>query len=198
MQKDIFTPALPFLSCVTLALDAPLLTSPHLTGQRGDSRCKLHRAECLTWGRHTARTSLPHCTQPRLSQRLSPSPRVLLAVQVPLMSDSLWPHELQHARLPCLSPSPEVFPSSCSLHRWCHPTMPSSDALVSFCPPSFLASGTFPMSHLRASDDQNIGASALASVFPVNIQGWSPLRLIDFLAVQGTSRSLFQHHSPKA
>ena len=65
-----------------------------------------------------------------------------------VVSDSLWPHELQHARPPCPSPSPGVCPSSCSLHLWCHPAMSSSDALVSFCPWSFPASRTFPMSRV--------------------------------------------------
>ena len=91
--------------------------------------------------------------------------------------DSSWTHGLQHTRPPCPSLSPRVCPSSCSVHQWCCLTISSSNALFSFCPQSFPASGTFPMSHLFASDDQNSGASALASVLPVNIQGWSPLRL---------------------
>ena len=95
----------------------------------------------------------------------------------PVVSGSLRPHGLQHARPPCPSPSPGVCPSSCSLHRWCCPDISFSDALFSFCPQFSPASGTFPMSHLLASDDQNTGASALAPVLPVNIQGWSPLRL---------------------
>jgi len=74
-------------------------------------------------------------------------------------------------------------PSSCSLDRWCHPAVSSSDALFSFCPQSFPASGTFPMSHLFTSDDHNTGASALASVLPVNIQGCSPLRLTGLLSL---------------
>ena len=86
-----------------------------------------------------------------------------------VMSNSLWPHGLQLIRPPCPSPSPRVFPSSCSLHWWCHPAISCSDTLFSFCPQSFPASGTFPMSSLFASDDQNTGASALASVFSVNI-----------------------------
>ena len=79
-------------------------------------------------------------------------------------------NSLQHARLPCPSPSPEVCPSSCPLHQWCHPAISSSAALFSFYPNSFLASGTFPMSQLFASDDQNTGASALASVLPTIFQ----------------------------
>ena len=70
-----------------------------------------------------------------------------------------------------------VCPSSCSLHQWCRPTNSSSVTLFSFCPQSFPASGTFPLSQLFASDDQNTGASASASVFPVNIHSRSPLRL---------------------
>ena len=75
----------------------------------------------------------------------------------------------------CPSISPKVCPSSYSLHQWCHPAISSSDALFSFCSQSF--PGTFPMNHLFASDEQNTGASASASVLLVNIQGWSPLRL---------------------
>ena len=74
---------------------------------------------------------------------------------------------------PCPSPSPRVCPSSCSLHWWCCPGISSSNAVFSFCPQSFPASGTFPMSCVLTADDQNTGASA--SVFPVNIQDWFPL-----------------------
>ena len=96
---------------------------------------------------------------------------------VPQLSDSFRPHGLQHSRPPRPSPSPGVCPSSCSLHRWYHPAISSSDTLFPFCLQSILASGTFPMSRLFASNDQNTGASASASGFPVNIQGWFPLRL---------------------
>ena len=89
---------------------------------------------------------------------------LLLLFSRPVMSDSLWPHGLQHARPPCLSPSPRFCPSLCSLHWWCHPAISSSNALFSFCVQSFPTSGTFPMSPLFASDDQNTGASASASV----------------------------------
>ena len=74
----------------------------------------------------------------------------------------------------CPSPSPDVCPSSCPLHWWCHLAISSSDALCFFCPQSFPASGTFPMSQLFASGDQNTGASA--SVLPMSIQGWFLLR----------------------
>ena len=93
------------------------------------------------------------------------------------MSDSLRPHRLQPTRPLCPSPSSEVCPSSCPLHQWCHPPVSSSDALFSFCPQSFAASGTLVMSQLFPSDEQNNGVSASASIFPMSIQGWFPLRL---------------------
>ena len=105
-----------------------------------------------------------------------PKPVLLLLFSHPVVADPLQPHRLQQARPPYPSPSPRVCKSSCSLHQWCHPAISSSDDLVSFCPWSFPALGTFPVSHLFTSDDQNTGASASASVLPVNIQGWSPLR----------------------
>ena len=100
----------------------------------------------------------------------------------PVVSNSLWPHGLQQARPPCPSPPPGVCQSSCSLHQWCHPAISSSNILL-FCPQSFPAAGTFPMSHLFTSDDQNTGASASASVLPVNIQGWFPLRLTGLISL---------------
>ena len=90
-------------------------------------------------------------------------------------------HGLQHTRPPGPSLSPRVCPSSCSLHWWCCPALSSSDALFSFCPQSFPESGTFPMSRLFISDDQNTGASA--SVLRVNIQSWFPLRLTGLISL---------------
>ena len=87
-----------------------------------------------------------------------------------VVSDPLRPHGLQHARLPCPSLSPRACSNSCSLSRWCHPTISSSVTLFSSCLQSFLASGSFPMSWLFASGGQSIGASASASVLPMNIQ----------------------------
>ena len=117
------------------------------------------------------------------------------------MSNSLWPHELQHGRFPHPSPSPKVYPSSCPLHGWCHPIISSSDALFSFCPQSFPALGTFPMSQLFVSDDQNIGVSASVSVLPTSkYSGLISLKIdcFDVFVVQQTLRSLLQHHSSKA
>ena len=114
------------------------------------------------------------------------------------MSDSLRPHELQHARPPCPSPTPGVHPNPCPLSRWCHPTISSSVVPFSSCLQSFPASGSFQMSHLFTSGGQSIGVSASTSVLPVNTQDWS-LRMnwLDLLAVQGTLESLLQHHSSK-
>ena len=90
------------------------------------------------------------------------------------MSDSLWPHRLQHARLPCSSLSLRVCPSLCPLSQWCYPAISSSAAPFSFCLQSFPTSGSFPMSWLFTSGGQSIGTSASASVLPMNSQGWLP------------------------
>ena len=116
-----------------------------------------------------------------------------------VMLNSLQPHGLQHARPPCLSPPLEVCPSSCQLYQWCYLAISSSDSLVS-CPQSFPEAGTFPMSWLFVSDDQNTGASASASVLPTKYSGLISLKInwFDLVAVQGTFRSLLQHHSLRA
>ena len=105
---------------------------------------------------------------------------MLLFLSHPVMSDSLQPHGLKHARPPCPLLSLEVCLSSYPLRWWCHPVISSSDAFFSFCPQSFPASWNFPMSQLFASGDQNTGISASASVLPMSIQGWFPLRLTAF------------------
>ena len=116
------------------------------------------------------------------------------------MSNSLQSHGMQHTRLPCLSPTPGVYSNSCPLSQWCHPTISSSVIPFSSCFHSFAASGSFQMSQLVASGGQSIGTSAPASVLPMNIQDWLPLGWTDWLgllAVQGTLKSLLQHHSSK-
>ena len=90
-----------------------------------------------------------------------------------VMSDSWRPHELQHARPPCPSPTPGVHPNPCPSSRWCHPTISSSVVPFSSCPQSFPESGSFPMSQLFAWGGQSIGVSASSSVFPMNTQDWS-------------------------
>ena len=84
---------------------------------------------------------------------------------------------------PWPSKSPRVCPISCSLHQWCHPAISSSDALFSFCPQYFPASGTLPMSQMFTSDDQNTEVSASASVLPMNIQDWFPLGLTGLISL---------------
>ena len=115
------------------------------------------------------------------------------------MSDSLWPHELQHARPPCPSPTPRVHPNPYASSQWCHPTILSSIIPFSSCPQSFPASGSFQMSQLFASGGRSIWVSASTSVLPMNTHDWSlGWTGWDLLAVQGTLKSLLQHHSSKA
>ena len=102
-----------------------------------------------------------------------------------------------HTTLPCPLLSPGVCSDLCPLSQWCHPTVLSSVTDFSWLQ-YFPALGSFPMSWLFALGDQNIGASASASVLPVDIQGWFPLGFCFGLAVQGALESLLQHHSPKA
>ena len=89
-----------------------------------------------------------------------------------VVSNSLRPHGLQHARLPCPSPTPRVYSNSCPLCQWCHPIISSSVVPFSSCLQSFPASGSFPMSQFFTSGGQSIGVSASTSVLPVNIQDW--------------------------
>ena len=99
------------------------------------------------------------------------------------VAQSLRPHEPQHARPPCPSPTPGVHPNPCPLSRWCHPTIWSSVVPFSF-PQSFPASGSFPMSQLFASGGQSIGVSALTSVLPMNTQDWVPLGWTGWISLQ--------------
>ena len=106
-----------------------------------------------------------------------------------VMSDSLRPHESQHARPPCQSPTPGVYLNSCPSRRWCHPAISSSVVPFSSCPQSLPASGSFPMSQLFAWGGQNIGVSASASVLPMNTQDWSPLGWIVWISLQAKGLS---------
>ena len=117
-----------------------------------------------------------------------------------VMSDSLWSHEPQHARPPCPSPTHRADPNPCPLSRWYHPTISSSVFLLSSCPQSLPASGSFQMSQLFASGGQRIGVSASTSFLPVQHPGLISFRMdwLDLLAVQGTFKSLLQQHSSKA
>ena len=106
-----------------------------------------------------------------------------------VVSDSLRPHELQHARPPCPSPTPGVHPNSCASSRWCHPAISSSVVPFSSCPQSLPASGSFPRSQLFTSGGQSIGVSASAPVLPMNTQDWSPLGWTGWISLQSKGLS---------
>ena len=101
-----------------------------------------------------------------------------------VVSDSLWPHELQYARPPCPSPTPGVHPNPCPLSQWWHPTISSSVVPFSSYPQSFPESGSFSMSQLFTLGGQSIGISASTSVLPMNTQDWSPLGWTGWISLQ--------------
>ena len=119
-----------------------------------------------------------------------------------VVSDSLPPPELQHARPPCPSPTPGVHPNPCPSSWWCHPAISSSAVHFSSCPQPLSASGSFPMSQLFTWGGHSTGVSASASFLPKKFQDWSLISFrmdwLHLLAVQGTPKSLLQHHSSKA
>ena len=114
------------------------------------------------WAKREASTELPQWYSVQFSRSV--------------MSSSLRPHESQHTRPPSPSPTPGVYPNSCPLSQWCHPTISSSVVIFSSCLQSFPVSESFQMSQFFALGSQRIGVSASASVLPMNIQGWFPLR----------------------
>ena len=122
---------------------------------------------------------------PSFSERvlLEISKSSLLLFSHSVMSISLQPHDvLEHTRLPCPSLSPGVCSNSCTLSQWCHLTISSSVAPFSSCLQSFPASASFPRSWLFEAGNQSIGASASASVLPMNVQGWFPLGLTGLIS----------------
>ena len=116
-----------------------------------------------------------------------------------VMSDSSQPHESQHARPPCPSPTPGVYSNSCSSSWWCHPAISSSVVLFSSCTQSLPASGSFPMNQLFPSGGQSIGVSSTASVLPMNTQDWSLLGWTGWISLQskGLSRVFSNTTVPK-
>ena len=106
-----------------------------------------------------------------------------------VVSDSLWPHELQHARPPCPSLTPGAYQNSCPLSQWCHPIIASSVVLFSSCPQSLPASGSFQMSQLFASGGQSIVVSASTSVLPMNTQDWFPLGWTGWISLKSKGLS---------
>ena len=149
-------------------------------------------SSCFTWT--DCDTKLPPVSLPAdLSSASLPELSLLILDLVQfscsVMSDSLWPHGLQHTRPPCPSPTPGVYSHSCPLSQWCHPTISSSVIPFSSCLQSFLASGSFQMSQFYASFGQSIGVSASVSVLPMNIQDWSPLGWTGWISLQSKGLS---------
>ena len=127
--------------------------------------------------------------QPSPASSLAPSLPSLVQFSHSVVSDSLRPHESQHARPPCLSPTPGVYSNSCPSSWWCHPTISSSVVPFSSCPQSLPASGSFQMNQLFTWGGQSTGVSASASVLPVSIQDWSPLGWIGCITLQSKGLS---------
>ena len=116
-----------------------------------------------------------------------------------VMSNSLRPHESQHARPPCPSPTPGLYSNSCPSSRWCHPAISSTVVPFSSCPHPLPASGSFPVSQLFAWVVQSIGVSASASVLPMSTQNWSALGWTGWISLQSKGlKSLLQHQGSKA
>ena len=135
-----------------------------------------------------------HCLTPPLVSSSHPEYQVnpsCYSVQFSLsvMSDSLRPHEQQHARPPCLSPTPGVQPNPYPLSQWCHTAISSSVIPFSSCPQSFPASGSFQISQLFTSAGQSIGVSASTSVLPMNTHDWSPLGWTGWISLQSKGLS---------
>ena len=152
--------------------------------------CASHFALGLIKASQTARlVYYPHITDKKLeTQRYLGICPVQFSRSA--VSDSLWPHGLQHARPPCPSPTPRVYSNSCPSSCWCHPTVSSSIVPFSSHLQSFPASGSFQISQFFTSGGQSIGVSASASLLPMNIQDWLPLGWTGwiFLQSKGLSR----------
>ena len=119
------------------------------------------------------------------------STKLIVSVQFScsVNSDSFWPRGLQHSRLPCPSPTPRAYSNSCSSNWWCHPIISFSFPFYS-CLQSFPASGSFQMSRFFVSGGQSIGASASATVLPMNSQNWFPLGWNDWISLQSKGLSI--------
>ena len=141
-----------------------------------------------------ATTSINHIETLVFFQENSLLNKISVQFSRSVVSNSLWPHGLQHARPPCPSPTPRVYSNSCPLSQWYHPTISFSVVPFSSHFQSFPASGSFPMSQFFASGGQSIGASASASVFLMNIQDWFPLGLTDLISLHSRGP---QESSPK-
>ena len=123
------------------------------------------------------------------AERLSPRPFSSVQFSHSVVSDSLRPHELHHARPPCPSPTPGVHPNPCPSSQWCHPAISSSVLPFSSCPQPLPALESFAMSQLFAWDGPSIGVSALASFLPKKSQGWSSLEWTGWISLQSKGLS---------
>ena len=141
----------------------------------------LNRILCLEWKMYVG-------LRKGMSDELLRQPSVQFSHSV--VSDFLQPHEMQHSRPPCPSPTPRVHPNSYPSSPWCHPAISSSVIPFSSCPQFLPASGSFPMSQLFAWGGQSIGVSALASVFPKNTQDWSPSEWTGWISLQSKGLSI--------
>ena len=154
----------------------------------------IHAPKCswqhyLQMPRHGSKVSINRWMHKKMWSILYITMEYSVQFSCSVMSNSLRPHELQYARPPCPSPTPGVYPNSCPLSRWCHPTISSSVIPFSSCPQSLPASGSFPISQLFAWGGQSIGASASASVLPMNTQNWSPSEWTGWISLQSKGLS---------
>ena len=165
----------------SVAQSCPTLCDPMDCSPPGTSALEILQARILDWvAISSCRESFQHRDQTLIWSVSHSSVQFSRSV----MSDSLRPHESQHTRPPCLSPSPGVHSNSCPSSWWCHPAISSSVIPFSSCPQSLPASESFPTSQLFAWGGQNIGVSALASFLPKNTQGWSPSEWTGWISLQ--------------
>ena len=132
---------------------------------------------------------MPHHESIYHESHLFPWGRTSVQFSRSVVSDSLQPHELQHSRPPCPSPTLRVYPNPYPLSRWCHPAISSSVVPFSSCPQSFPASGSFPMSQLFTWGGLSIGVSASTSVPPMNTQDWFPLGWTGWISLESKGLS---------
>ena len=160
--------------CITTDSVSPLGPFPLL-----EKNAKISRSWQLFWCKSKGRDEKFRNNHKFMSVQFSRS----------VVSDSLRPHESQHTRPPCPSPTPRVYSNSCPSCRWCHPAISSSVVPFSSCPQSLPASGSFPMSQLFTSGGQSIVVSASASVLPGDTQDWSPLGWTGWISLQSKGLS---------
>ena len=180
MKEKNLQPSLLYLAKISFKIDEEIKSFRGKQKLREFSTTKLNWTE-ISFTTNAKGTSLgrKHKRRKRSTENKPKTIKKMIISSVQfsrsVMSDSLQPHELQHARPPCPSPTPGVHWDSRPSSWWCHPAISSSVVPFSSCPQSFPASGSFPMSQLFAWGGQSTGVSALASVLPKNTQDWSPL-----------------------